>query len=159
MAAVTVDVQVACDERGIPSDADIQSWVGAAVEQSGRPVGDNVEVAVRIVGAEEIQTLNGLYREQDKTTNVLSFPAGAVDGLPDDAGHHLGDIVVCASVVATEADDQGQELADHWNHMLVHGTLHLLGFDHETDAEAAEMEGLESKILASQNVTDPQAES
>jgi probable rRNA maturation factor len=159
MAAVTVDVQVACDERGIPSDADIQSWVGAAVEQSGRPVGDNVEVAVRIVGAEEIQTLNGLYREQDKTTNVLSFPAGAVDGLPDDAGRHLGDIVVCASVVATEADDQGQELADHWNHMLVHGTLHLLGFDHETDAEAAEMEGLESKILASQNVTDPQAES
>jgi len=90
---------------------------------------------------------------------VLSFVAGEIDGLPDDANRLLGDVVICASVVATEADEQGKALADHWGHMLVHGTLHLLGHDHEMDAQAAEMEALETKILTAQNVTDPYARS
>ena len=125
------------------------------MQQSGQAPGDNFEIAVRIVDAEEIQTLNKLYRQQDKATNVLSFPAGEYAGLPDEAARALGDVVVCASVVANEASEQGKQLSDHWGHMLVHGTLHLLGFGHETDTEAAEMEALESKILVSQNVTDP----
>lgn len=159
MPALAIDVQVACDAPGILSEADIFGWVEIAVQCSGRMPDDNIEVAVRIVGADEIRALNKLYREQDKATNVLSFPAGEIEGLPHDAGRLLGDVVVCAPVVAREASEQGKQLADHWGHMLVHGTLHLLGFDHETDAEAAEMEGLETKILAARSVTDPYAAS
>ncbi len=155
MVALTVDVQIACDDNDIPAELDIRAWVDAAVQQSGRTIANNAEIAVRIVAADEIQSLNNSYREQDATTNVLSFPAGTIEGLPDDASQLLGDVVVCASVVSAEASEQGKQLADHWAHMLIHGTLHLLGFDHETEAEAAEMESLETKILASQSVTDP----
>jgi probable rRNA maturation factor len=157
MARLTVDVQVACDDTDIPPHTEIQNWVETAVQQSGCTPGDSLEIAVRIVDAEEIQTLNKLYREKDKATNVLSFSAGDIEGLPEEAPRALGDVVVCAPIVVAEASEQGKRLADHWGHMLVHGTLHLLGFDHEEDAEAAEMEALESKILASQNVTDPYA--
>ena len=114
-----------------------------------------MEVAVRVVDADEIRTLNRLYRDKDKSTNVLSFPAGDIDGLPAEVSRLLGDVVVCASVVAAEASEQGKALPDHWAHLLVHGTLHLLGFDHENGPEAAEMEALETQILASRSVTDP----
>lgn len=157
MIDLTVDVQIACDDPHLPTEADIQNWVAAAVQQSGQLRDNNAEIAVRIVDAVEIRTLNGLYREQDKATNVLSFPIGKINGLPDDSGAMLGDIVICASVVAVEAEEQGKTHADHWAHMLVHGALHLLGFDHQTDAQAVQMEGLETKILASRNVTDPYA--
>jgi len=153
--AVAVDVQVACDDDTIPAEDTIRSWIEAAVDGAGRLSDSTVELAVRVVDADEIQTLNRLYREQDKKTNVLSFPTGEIDGLPDDAPRSLGDIVVCAAVVADEAAEQGKRLEHHWGHMLIHGTLHLLGFDHETEAEAAEMEGLEVSILAARNVTDP----
>jgi probable rRNA maturation factor len=154
---VTADVQVACDDPDIPPAADFQTWVAEAVGQSGRAPDRDTEIAVRVVDADEIQTLNRLYRDKDYPTNVLSFPAGDIDGLPADAPQLLGDVVVCASVVADEAGAQDKAVADHWAHMIVHGTLHLLGFDHETDAEAAEMEALEVVILASQSVTDPYA--
>ena len=155
--AVTADVQVACEDPDIPPAAKFQAWVAAAVGQSGRVSARDTEVAVRIVDASEIQTLNRLYRDKDKPTNVLSFPAGDIAGLPPEAPQLLGDVVVCASVVAAEASGQGKALDDHWAHMIVHGTLHLLGFDHETDAQAAAMEALEARILASQSVTDPYA--
>jgi probable rRNA maturation factor len=150
-------VQVACDEPQIPAASDIQTWIATAVERSGRQPAGDVDVAVRIVDADEIRTLNRLYRDKDRSTNVLSFPTGKIDGLPVEAGIQLGDVVVCAAVVAAEAGEQGKALGDHWAHMIVHGTLHLLGFDHENDAEAIEMEALETQILASQNVTDPYA--
>jgi probable rRNA maturation factor len=159
MASPTIDVQVACDDSDVPPQSDIHEWVQVSVQQSGRAPDDDFEIDVRIVDADEIRTLNKLYREQDKVTNVLTFPAGEIAGLSDDTPRLLGDVVVCASVVAREAIEQGKPLRDHWGHMLVHGTLHLLGFDHETDNEAAAMEGLESEILASQNVTDPYVES
>ena len=158
-SSLTVDVQIACDDGGIPTREDIQAWLEAAIRQSGKSAVSNSEVAVRIVDADEIRTLNHLYREQDKATNVLSFPTGDIDGLPKGAVRSLGDIVICASVVTAEANEQGKQLADHWGHMLVHGALHLLGFDHETDAEAAAMEAIESGILASRNVADPYAPS
>ncbi len=153
--AVTADVQVACDDPDIPPLDDFQTWVAEAVGQSGRAPDRDAEIAVRVVDADEIQTLNRLYREKDYPTNVLSFPAGDIEGLPPDAPQLLGDVVVCASVVAGEASEQNKAVADHWAHMIVHGTLHLLGFDHEIEAEAAEMEALETRILASQSVTDP----
>ena len=155
--ALTTDVQVACDRADIPSTSEIRDWAELAVSESGRAPGTDVEVAVRIVAADEIQTLNRLYRDKDRPTNVLSFPVGEMAGLPDQAGHFLGDVVICASVVAEEADTQGKDLAAHWGHMIVHGTLHLLGFDHETEPDAKEMEALETRILASRNVTDPYA--
>jgi len=152
--SLTVDVQLACAGE-VPTEAVIQDWVSKACGQSGQSVNRSCEIAVRIVDAEEIQTLNQLYRKQDKTTNVLSFPGGEIDGLPDDAIRMLGDIVICASVVAREAAERGKAPADHWAHMLVHGTLHLLGFDHTDDTEAAKMEALETSILAAGNVADP----
>ena len=154
---VTADVQVACSDPEIPAVAEIQDWITAAIQHSGRKPAGDVDVAVRVVDADEIRTLNRLYRDKDKTTNVLSFPAGNIEGLPAEAGVQLGDVVVCAAVVAVEATEQGKAINDHWAHMIVHGTLHLLGFDHGNDAEAIEMEALETQILASQNVTDPYA--
>ena len=153
MAAVQVDVQVACDDDGIPSTETITGWVGAAIDAANGTA--PTEVSVRIVDADEIQALNRLYCDKDKPTNVLSFPAGDIEGLPDDALRSLGDVVVCAPIVAREADMQAKQLENHWAHMLVHGTLHLLGFDHEEDAGAQAMEALERKILASGNVPDP----
>ncbi len=150
---VLVDVQSACDDDTIPEAATIDAWVMRAVEAADAV--SDVEVSVRIVGTDEIQALNLDYRDKDKPTNVLSFPAGPIAGLPDDAPVLLGDIVVCASVVAGEAAEQDKAVGDHWAHMLVHGTLHLMGFDHETDAEAAEMEALETRILAANGLPDP----
>lgn len=154
-AALTVDVQVACSDTGIPHDDDITAWVELAVAASGRLPGQDAELVVRVVDTDEIRVLNESYRRQDQPTNVLSFPAGAVPGLPDDAVRMLGDVVVCASVVRAEAEEQGKALADHWGHMLVHGTLHLLGYDHEADSDAAEMERLEAQILARRGLADP----
>jgi probable rRNA maturation factor len=150
---VQVDVQTACDDDTIPETATVDAWVTRAVEAAG--TGSDFEVSVRIVNADEIEALNHDYRDKDKATNVLSFPAGPIEGLPEDAPTLLGDIVVCASVVDSEAAEQGKTVGDHWAHMLVHGTLHLLGFDHEDDAEAAEMEALETRVLTAHGLSDP----
>ena len=152
---LSVEVQIACDEIGIPEQDDIQAWVQLALSGNEIVANRDAELAVRIVDAKEIRSLNHLYRQQDKATNVLSFPAGSVDGLPENEPLMLGDIVVCASVVSAEAAAQGKSLADHWGHMLVHGALHLLGFDHETDTEAAQMEAMEITLLAVKGITDP----
>ena len=150
---VQVDVQIACDDDTIPEATIVDAWVSRAVEAAG--TGTDVEVSVRIVDADEIHALNHGYRDKDKATNVLSFPAGPIEGLPADAPVLLGDIVICASVVDSEAAEQGKAVGDHWAHMLVHGTLHLMSFDHETDSEAAEMEALETRILAANGLPDP----
>jgi probable rRNA maturation factor len=150
---VQVDVQQAADDESIPDTAFVSDWVTRAVNAA--TITRDSEVSVRIVGADEIHALNHEYRQKDAPTNVLSFPAGAVAGLPNDAPQPLGDIVICASVVRDEAEAQGKTLADHWAHMLVHGTLHLLGFDHQTDVEAAAMETLERRILSTHGIADP----
>jgi probable rRNA maturation factor len=147
-----VDVYVAVDDASVPAADDIELWVDRAINAAQRPSG--AEVSVRVVDAAEMRQLNGEFREQDKSTNVLSFPAGDIAGLPADA-MPLGDIVVCAAVVRDEAEEQGKALADHWAHMIVHGTLHLLGFDHVDDDDAAEMEGLEAQILITYGIANP----
>ena len=151
----TVDVQIACNDPGIPSDDEIRSWVELAVDSAGTELNGEIEVAVRVVDADEIRTLNGQYRQQDNLTNVLSFPAGDSHGLHGGDVLLLGDVVVCAAVVSAEAEAQGKKIADHWAHMLVHGALHLLGYDHEADSEAAAMERLETRILTGRGVADP----
>ncbi|MGB5258344.1 MAG: rRNA maturation RNase YbeY [Woeseiaceae bacterium] len=154
-ATLAVDIQVACDDPNIPPASDLELWVTRALDATSLSFPAGAEVSVRIVGTEEMQTLNRGYRDKDKVTNVLSFPGGELAGLPGDARRALGDIVVCADVVVKEAEAQGKAVADHWAHMLVHGMLHLLGYDHESDAGAVEMEGLETQILASAGLADP----
>lgn len=135
-----VDVQIATSDENIPSDEDFRSWVAAALP----PDRLASEITIRVVGRDESQALNAQYRQQDKPTNVLSFPT---DLPPELQIPLLGDLVVCAGVVEHEAHEQGKSLAAHWAHMVVHGTLHLLGYDHESDEEAEQMEALETRIL------------
>ena len=150
-----VDVQRACDEPDIPDAKNIRECVVSAIIAANGAAMDRSEVSVRVVDIEEMRALNREYRDKDEPTNVLSFPAGEITGLPDDEGGVLGDVVICAAIVRDEAVEQKKALADHWRHMLVHGTLHLFGYDHMTDAEATEMEGLEVRILTSLGVADP----
>ncbi len=150
-----IDVDFASAAEGLPSQDDIEGWISHALLGAGK-TGD-VEVSVRIVDRDESRTLNRDYRQRDKATNVLSFPSGDIAGLPDKAPQVLGDIVVCAGVVADEANAQGKKPLQHWAHMLVHGTLHLLGYDHEQDDEAQAMEALETRILGKLGVPDPYA--
>jgi len=157
--APEVDVQIACDNNDVLAPAEIEAWVVRALIASGREFAVKAELSVRVVDTGEIQGLNRDYRQQDKPTNVLSFPGGPVEGLPVDEATVIGDIVVCAEVVSREAAEQGKPVADHWAHMLVHGTLHLLGFDHGNVSDAAEMEGLETKILGEYGLRDPYGES
>ena len=151
--AVAVDVQVASDAADIPDEDAIRAWVRRAA--AAADVAPATEISVRIVDEDEIRQLNRDFRDKDTPTNVLSFPVGDLDGLPAEAARLLGDIVICAGVVSGEAGQQGKAAADHWAHMLVHGTLHLLGFDHIQTADAETMEALEVRILAENNVPDP----
>lgn len=150
-------MQIACDDADLPEPEEVTAWLTRVVDAVGHE--RVADMSVRIVDAEESQALNRDFRGQDKATNVLSFPVGTITGLPGEEQCPLGDIVICASVVNAEAEAQGKTSADHWAHMLVHGALHLLGYDHETDAEAATMEALEVRILSSHGVANPYEES
>ena len=107
-------------------------------------------MCVRIVGSEESQHLNATYRQKNHPTNVLSFPADVETRVPV-----LGDLAICWPVVVREADEQSKSLEDHAAHLVIHGLLHLLGFDHEDDTEAEVMEGLEISTLATLGVANP----
>ncbi len=150
-----VDVQFESAEEPALDAQQIEHWVEQALSVSEAGAAAATEVAVRIVDPAEMQDLNRNFRQQDKPTNVLSFPAGEVAGLPAEEQTLLGDIVICAPVLRAEAADQGKPLQDHWAHMLVHGTLHLLGYDHLDEADARKMEALEVRVLASGNIADP----
>ena len=146
-----VSVEYAIPRAGVPAAVSFRKWVAAALKGRIR----EADLALRIVGTKEGRALNRHYRGRDYATNVLSFPAELPEGvrLP-----LLGDIVLCAPVVAREAKEQKKALADHWAHLTVHGTLHLLGWDHEDAREAECMEQLEREILAEMGIEDPYAE-
>ena len=146
-----VSVEYAIPRAGVPAAVSFRKWVAAALKGRIR----EADLALRIVGTKEGRALNRHYRGRDYATNVLSFPAELPEGvrLP-----LLGDIVICAPVVAREAKEQKKALADHWAHLTVHGTLHLLGWDHEDAREAECMEQLEREILAEMGIEDPYAE-
>lgn len=155
-----VDLQIACDAPNLPTAPEIEEWLRLTVSESGVAAPPAVEVSVRIVDQSEIRELNKTYRDKDRPTNVLAFPASLdeLPGLPPDELQLLGDLVVCAPVVAGEATEQGTDGAAHWCHILVHGMLHLLGHDHETEAEAEAMESLEIRILAVCGLENPYKE-
>lgn len=142
--AYRVDIETASQSTHLPAASAIETWIAAALDCALKASGSEREISVYIVDEEESQALNQQYRQQNKPTNVLSFPAD----IPAEVGIPLlGDLVICAPVVAREAAEQDKTLAAHWAHMLVHGTLHLLGYDHVDDAEAEAMEALETEIL------------
>ncbi|MCY7295826.1 rRNA maturation RNase YbeY [Alteromonas sp. a30] len=144
-----LDYQLASEFSPIPSEAEVQKWVEAVLQHQGLT---KQEITVRIVDAEEGQALNHDYRQKDYPTNVLSFPFEAP---PQVDMPFLGDLVICAQVVAKEAQEQNKELMHHWAHMVIHGTLHLLGFDHIEAEEAEEMETIEVAILNQLGIDDP----
>ena len=147
---LAIDVQLAVDGDSLPSPEQLNAWALAAwQDQAG-----DAEVVVRVTDEAESRQLNHEYRGKDAATNVLSFP---FDPVPEIDLNHVGDLVICAPVVEREAGEQGKRPEAHWAHMVVHGILHLQGYDHETDAEAAEMEALETDILTALGYPAPYA--
>jgi probable rRNA maturation factor len=152
-----VSVGYALPRTGLPAAVSFRRWVAAALDGRIR----EADLAIRLVDAKEGRALNRHYRGKDYATNVLSFPADVAEGVKLPKGVKmplLGDLVLCAPVVAREARDQGKPLNAHYAHLTVHGALHLLGWDHEDDADAECMEKLEREILAGLGIDDPYSE-
>jgi probable rRNA maturation factor len=141
LPALTLSVQYASNADGLPTRAQVRRWVKAALL-------DDAAVTVRFVDAIEGRALNAEFRGRDYPTNVLTF-------VYDDDAPRAGDIVLCAPVVRKEADEQGKQLAAHYAHLVVHGMLHLQGYDHERAPDAAAMESRETSILAGLGLPNP----
>lgn len=137
---IILDIQSASSSEDAPDDQSIKRWVSAAI---GSKTGDT-ELSIRIVDEAEGKALNETYRGASGPTNVLSFP---FDEKTPEPLPLIGDIVVCAPVVAREAAQQNKDLNAHWAHMIIHGVLHLLGYDHQDDEQANVMETLETEIM------------
>ncbi len=149
-----VAVGYATARAGVPAAASFRRWVAAAAEGRIR----EADIAIRIVGEDEGRSLNRHYRGRDYATNVLSFPGELPEGVKLPKGVTLplmGDIVLCAPVVAREAAEQAKPALHHYAHLTVHGVLHLLGMDHQDEREAECMERLEREILAALGIDDP----
>lgn len=143
-----IAIDRACEPSSAPSDAQFSRWVTAALDSNADPI----ELSIRLVDEIEGENLNQFYRGKSGATNVLSFPFDAVAPV---ALPILGDLVICEPVVIREAREQNKSLDAHWAHMVVHGVLHLLGYDHINDLDTDVMENLETKILLSLNYPAP----
>ena len=152
MGVRELEVQRVTEAGYIPSDAELQVWLEKALEDYSK----DAEVLIRVVGHQEISALNEQYRLKQGVTNILSFPFDVpetVEGII-----LLGDLVVCASVLEKEAEAQQKALKDHWAHIIIHGILHLLGYDHIDESDALEMEAKEIFILQQLNIDNPYQE-
>lgn len=149
---ITVDIDNGSADDEVPEPPSLRAWAEKAL---ARLAITEAELAIRLVDEAESAGLNGHYRHKDGATNVLSFPA---DLPPEVDLPLLGDIVICAPVVAREAGEQGKAAEAHWAHMVIHGTLHLLGYDHVDAGEAAVMENLETDILTGLGFPPPYGE-
>ena len=156
-----VDLQIVSESKELPTLAQLEQWAQLAL----RIADSEAEITIRIVDDEESNELNLQYRGKDKPTNVLSFPFEQPEfddpelaaEMATELGdvNYLGDLVVNAQLVAQEAIQQHKNVIDHWAHLVIHGTLHLQGFDHIEDDEAEAMETLEVQLLATLNITNP----
>ena len=146
---IEVDVQNATAFEPLPEQAQFSHWVVTALQGKA-----DAELTLRLVDRQESRDLNARFRGKDKPTNVLSFPAELPPGLGIPL---LGDIVICAPLVGEEAESQGKSLQSHWAHLVIHGVLHLLGYDHQEEREAVEMEAIEVDLLASLGFGNPYA--
>ena len=136
----------------LPTEEQLTLWASTALK--GCTDFEEPELTIRLTDEEESQALNSEYRGKDKPTNVLSFPFEMPPGIPLEL---LGDLIICVGVVEREAQEQAKTTEAHWAHMVIHGCLHLLGYDHIKDDEAEEMEALERDLLASLGYPDPYA--
>jgi len=143
-----LEIQYATAADNLPTEAELQQWAIAAIGNRR----SQAELVIRVVDEPEIAALNQQYRNKPGATNVLSFPFQAP---PPVESNLLGDLVICAPVVSKQAAEQEKREPAHWAHMVVHGILHLLGYDHKQSAEAAEMENMEIEILAQLGFPDP----
>jgi probable rRNA maturation factor len=148
---LSVSVQNHAGRKGVPVARSFQEWVRAAL--AGRRSG-RVEIGIALFGESEARQLNRDYRRKDYATNVLSFPYESVRG---ERSAMLGDLAICPAVVAREAREQGKPVRDHFAHLTVHGTLHLVGYDHEHVRDAEHMEAIERRVLAGLGFPDPYA--
>ena len=147
-----LEVQRATKSASVPDDDQFQLWTDAVLDGKS----NHFILTIRIVDEAEAQRFNRDYRNRDYATNVLSFPAELPGGLPAEIRQsQLGDLLICAPVVAREASEQHRPENDHWAHLTIHGILHLLGYDHEQADEACVMESLETEILAKLGISDP----
>jgi probable rRNA maturation factor len=147
----TLTIQAVYTGDDVPTEQQLQQWVDLALQDIGR----DTEIVIRIVDAKESQALNHQYRYKNKPTNILSFPADLPPEIEED---WLGDLVICAPVLTQEANLQHKALFDHWAHIVIHGILHLLGYDHINDDEAEVMETKEIALLASLHIANPYLE-
>ncbi len=154
---VDLEVQCATTSASVPGDEQFRRWVELTVAiQATGPGRKEYLLAIRVVDEEEGLRFNREYRGKDCATNVLSFPVALPAGLPTGIKEsQLGDLLICAPVVACEAIEQGKPEINHWAHLTIHGVLHLLGYDHEQRADAVAMEALEVDILARLDIPDP----
>ncbi len=142
------DLQCAVADPDVPDEVGFRGWIEAVLGDRR----EATELVIRIVDAEEGRALNAAWRGRDRPTNVLAF---AADLPPELKLPLLGDLVLCAPVVAAEASEQGKSVADHYAHLTIHGVLHLLGYDHEDEAAALIMESEERRVLAGLGIADP----
>jgi probable rRNA maturation factor len=155
-ANIDIDYQITEDtlcESYLPDLPTLERWVSRLLQELARD--DTVQLGIRVVGEREIAQLNAQYRHKNQATNVLAFP---YEPLPGVNVPLLGDIVICAPVVARQAEEQGKSAEQHWAHMVIHGVLHLLGFDHISETEADEMETTEINILSKLGFPNPYGE-
>ena len=150
----TVEISNSCGDQWVPSQEQCETWLGSALQLADQ--NKPCSISLSFVDASSSQALNREYRGKDKPTNVLSFPAEFPAELQKQVDTYpLGDIVVCAAVVAAEASEQNKELADHWAHLTIHGLLHLLGYEHEVPTSAEKMERLEINTLERLGIPNP----
>ena len=144
---IEVEIQRETSLSSVPPDQQFEQWAAAALQGHGE-----AELVIRLVDLEESRRLNEQFANRNKPTNVLSFPASLPPSI------HLpllGDIVICAPLVEREAEEQNKSMLAHWAHLTIHGILHLLGHDHQSDEEAAKMEALETGLVQSFGFPDP----
>ncbi len=162
--ALELDIQLAADPSALPAGADFEAWVRAALNgavQDGAPeanggIAAGGAISLRLVDLEEGAQLNETWRQKPGPTNVLAFPGPPPHGSPPSRlPIEYGDLVICLPVVTREATEQGKEPGHHLAHLVVHGTLHLLGYTHDEEPDAARMEALETRVLAGLGIPDP----
>lgn len=146
--SIDLDLQLACEFDNLPSQQQFELWADKALE----PYREHAELTIRIADETESQELNSQYRGKDKPTNVLSFPFDAPPGIELPL---VGDLIICPQVVHKESIEQEKTFHDHFAHMVIHGCLHLLGFDHINEQDAVEMESIEKALLAELGIDDP----
>ncbi len=150
-----LDIQNTVDSSKLPVSENMQNWVAALLKTIDAKF-ERPEITIRIVSTEESRQLNLDYRGKDKPTNVLSFPFEAPEMIPaEELGEFLGDLVICEEVLEGEAKQQNKSIQSHWAHLIIHGVLHLLGYDHIKEQQAEEMELLELVVMKELGFEDP----